>query len=227
MSEIKANILIADDEKRITLLVSDYLNAAGFNTVCCYDGEEALNEIKANKNIDLAILDIMMPGMDGWEATKKIREFSNIPIIMLTARSEEFDQLVGFENGADDYVTKPFSLAVLVKRIEALLRRAKGIKQGESNQKEGLYINRDAYVAYLDGELLQLTLKEYEILLYFNDNAGLVLNRDQILNAVWGFDFEGDARTVDSHVARLRTKLKEYGSLHIKTVYGIGYKYEK
>ena len=227
MSEIKGNILIADDEKRITLLVSDYLNAAGFNTVCCYDGEEALNEIKANKNIDLAILDIMMPGMDGWEATKKIREFSNIPIIMLTARSEEFDQLVGFENGADDYVTKPFSLAVLVKRIEALLRRAKGIKQGESNQKEGLYINRDAYVAYLDGELLQLTLKEYEILLYFNDNAGLVLNRDQILNAVWGFDFEGDARTVDSHVARLRTKLKEYGSLHIKTVYGIGYKYEK
>ena len=227
MSEIKGKILIADDEKRITLLVSDYLNAAGFNTVCCYDGEEALNQIKENKNIDLAILDIMMPNMDGWEATKKIREFSDIPIIMLTARSEEFDQLVGFENGADDYVTKPFSLAVLVKRIEALLRRAKGIKQSESNQKEGLYINKDAYVAYLDGELLQLTLKEYEILLYFNDNPGLVLNRDQILNAVWGFDFEGDARTVDSHVARLRTKLKEYGSLHIKTVYGIGYKYEK
>lgn len=227
MSEIKGKILIADDEKRITLLVSDYLNAAGFNTVCCYDGEEALNEIKANSDIDLAILDIMMPNMDGWEATKKIREFSDIPIIMLTARSEEFDQLVGFENGADDYVTKPFSLAVLVKRIEALLRRAKGIKQSESNQKEGLYINREAYVAYLDGELLQLTLKEYEILLYFNDNPGLVLNRDQILNAVWGFDFEGDARTVDSHVARLRTKLKEYGSLHIKTVYGIGYKYER
>jgi len=227
MSEIKGNILIADDEKRITLLVSDYLNAAGFNTICCYDGEEALNKIKEDSSIDLAILDIMMPNMDGWEATKKIREFSNIPIIMLTARSEEFDQLVGFENGADDYVTKPFSLAVLVKRIEALLRRANGIKQSESSQKEGLYINRDAYVAYLDGELLQLTLKEYEILLYFNDNAGLVLNRDQILNAVWGFDFEGDARTVDSHVARLRTKLKEYGSLHIKTVYGIGYKYEK
>ena len=227
MSETRANILIADDEKRITLLVADYLNAAGFNTVCCYDGQEALNEIQANSDIDLAILDIMMPNMDGWEATKKIREFSDIPIIMLTARSEEFDQLVGFENGADDYVTKPFSLAVLVKRIEALLRRAKGIKQSESNQKEGLYINKDAYVAYLDGELLQLTLKEYEILLYFNDNPGLVLNRDQILNAVWGFDFEGDARTVDSHVARLRTKLKEYGSLHIKTVYGIGYKYEK
>ena len=227
MSENKATILIADDEKRITLLVSDYLNAAGFNTVCCYDGQEALNEIKENKNIELAILDIMMPNMDGWEATKKIREFSNIPILMLTARSEEFDQLVGFENGADDYVTKPFSLAVLVKRIEALLRRSRGVKQSEVNQKEGLYINRDAYVAYLDGELLQLTLKEYEILLYFNDNTGLVLSRDQILNAVWGFDFEGDARTVDSHVARLRTKLKEYGSLHIKTVYGIGYKYEK
>ncbi len=227
MQNGKSKILIADDEKRITLLVSDYLNAAGFTTVNVFNGLEALNSVKNDDTIDLAILDIMMPEMDGWEATKKIREFSNIPIIMLTARSEEFDQLVGFENGADDYVTKPFSLAVLTKRIEALLRRANGLKQSETNQNEGLYINRDAYVAYLDGELLQLTLKEYEILLYFNDNPGLVLNRDQILNAVWGYDFEGDARTVDSHVARLRTKLKEYGSLHIKTVYGIGYKYEK
>ena len=227
MQTQKGKILIADDEKRITLLVSDYLNALGFTTVNVFNGLEALNTIKNDNTIDLAILDIMMPEMDGWEATKKIREFSNVPIIMLTARSEEFDQLVGFENGADDYVTKPFSLAVLTKRIEALLRRANGLKQSETNQKEGLYINKDAYVAYLDGELLQLTLKEYEILLYFNDNPGLVLNRDQILNAVWGYDFEGDARTVDSHVARLRTKLKEYGSLHIKTVYGIGYKYEK
>lgn len=227
MQTKKGKILIADDEKRITLLVSDYLNALGFTTVNVFNGLEALNAIKNDDTIDLAILDIMMPEMDGWEATQKIREFSNIPIIMLTARSEEFDQLVGFEKGADDYVTKPFSLAVLTKRIEALLRRANGLKQSETNQREGLYINKDAYVAYLDGELLQLTLKEYEILLYFNDNPGLVLNRDQILNAVWGYDFEGDARTVDSHVARLRTKLKEYGSLHIKTVYGIGYKYEK
>jgi len=227
MSENKGKILIADDEKRITLLVSDYLNAAGFETLCCFDGKEALNMVKENKDIDLAILDIMMPEIDGWELTKKIREFSDLPILLLTARSEEFDQLVGFENGADDYVTKPFSLAVLTKRVEALIRRAKGIKQADIKKNEGLYINRDAYVAYLDGELLQLTLKEYEILLYFNDNPGLVLNRDQILNAVWGYDFEGDARTVDSHVARLRTKLKEYGALHIKTVYGIGYKYEK
>lgn len=227
MSESKGKILIADDEKRITLLVSDYLTTAGYETLPCYNGLEALNLVKQDKGIDLCILDIMMPEMDGWEATKKIREFSDIPILMLTARSEEFDQLVGFENGADDYVTKPFSLAVLVKRIEALLRRARGIKTTDILKNQGLYINRDAYVAYLDGELLSLTLKEYEILLYFVDNPGLVLNRDQILNAVWGYDFDGDLRTVDSHVARLRTKLKEYGALHIKTVYGIGYKYER
>ena len=146
---------------------------------------------------------------------------------MLTARSEEFDQLMGFESGADDYVTKPFSLAVLLKRIEALLRRKDGMQVINAENKKGLYINREAYVAYIDGELLNLTLKEYEILIYLTDNPSRVLSRDQILNAVWGYDFEGDARTVDSHVARLRTKLKSFGSLHIKTVYGIGYKYEK
>ncbi len=226
MSE-KVKILIADDEKRITDLVSDYFSELGYDCITCYDGEEALIKIREDNKIALAIMDIMMPVMDGWEATRKIREFSNIPIIMLTARSEEFDQLMGFENGADDYVTKPFSLSVLNKRIEALLRRANGIKNNAEAEKNGLYINRDAYVAYLDGKLLSLTLKEFEILVYFTENSGRVLNRDQILDAVWGYDYDGDSRTVDSHVARLRTKLKEYGALHIKTVYGIGYKYEK
>ena len=227
MSEKKPKILIADDEKRITLLISDYLKAQGFETICCYNGLEAVNTINNDSSIDLIILDIMMPEMDGWEALKEIRKTSNIPVLMLTARSEEFDQLVSFENGADDYVTKPFSLAVLAKRVEALLRRASGIKTAEAETQKGLSINRNAYVAYLDGKLLSLTLKEYEILLYFHDNPRVVLNRDQILNACWGYDFDGDARTVDSHVARLRTKLGEYGSLHIKTVYGGGYKYER
>ena len=223
----KKKILIADDEKRITELVSDYLEGQDYVHVCCYDGTEAVEAVKNDPEIALVILDIMMPELDGWAACKEIRTFSEVPILMLTARSEEFDQLVGFENGADDYVTKPFSLAVLGKRIEALLRRANGMTMKKTEDSNGLVINREAYVAYLDGKLLNLTLKEYEILLYFTDNPSHVLNRDQILNAVWGYDFEGDARTVDSHVARLRTKLGEYGSLHIKTVYGIGYKYER
>ena len=223
----KKKILIADEEKRITELVSDYLEGQDYVPVCCYDGTEAVEAVKNDPEIALVILDIMMPELDGWAACKEIRTFSEVPILMLTARSEEFDQLVGFENGADDYVTKPFSLAVLGKRIEALLRRANGMTMKKTEDSNGLVINREAYVAYLDGKLLNLTLKEYEILLYFTDNPSHVLNRDQILNAVWGYDFEGDARTVDSHVARLRTKLGEYGSLHIKTVYGIGYKYER
>ena len=145
--------------------------------------------------------------------------------MLLTARSEEFDQLMGFESGADDYVTKPFSPAVLVKRIEALLRRSKATKTTISDKK-GLVINRDAYVAYMDGSVLELTLKEFEILVYLSDNHSRVLTRDQILNAVWGYDFEGDNRTVDSHVARLRTKLGSFGNTNIKTVYGMGYKFE-
>lgn len=223
----KKKILIADDEKRITALVSDYLTAEGYEVVCVFDGQEAVDVLKKDGDISLVILDIMMPVLDGWAACKKIREFSTVPVIMLTARSEEFDQLVGFENGADDYVTKPFSLAVLLKRVQALLRRAGGIQATLPSFTSGLYINSEGYVAYLDGKLLDLTLKEYEILLYFTQNPARVLSRDQILNAVWGYDFDGDSRTVDSHVARLRTKLGEYGQLHIKTVYGIGYKYEK
>ncbi|MBQ0111471.1 MAG: response regulator transcription factor [Oscillospiraceae bacterium] len=223
----KKKILIADDEKRITALVSDYLTAGGYEVVCVFDGESAVDAVKDDSEISLVILDIMMPVLDGWTACKKIREFSNVPVLMLTARSEEFDQLVGFENGADDYVTKPFSLAVLAKRVEALLRRAGGMQGPIPSDSKGLYINTDGYVAYIDGNLLNLTLKEYEILLYFTENASKVLSRDQILDAVWGYDFDGDSRTVDSHVARLRTKLGEYGQSHIKTVYGIGYKYEK
>jgi len=222
----KTTILIADDEPRITELIKDFLLAAGYDTLVAYDGEEALKIYNEHSEISLIILDIMMPEMDGWQVCREIRKTSNKPVILLTARSEEFDQLMGFECGADDYVTKPFSPAVLVKRIEALLRRSNSVSNFEPQVKKGLIINKDAYVAYMDGEVLELTLKEFEILVYLTDNPSHVLTRDQILNAVWGYDFEGDNRTVDSHVARLRTKLGAFGNTNLKTVYGMGYKFE-
>lgn len=226
MQTQKTTILIADDEPRITELVRDFLINAGYDTVIAFDGEKALSIFNANPNISLAILDIMMPEMDGWQVCREIRKTSSVPIILLTARHEEFDQLMGFESGADDYVTKPFSPAVLVKRIEALLRRANAQEKGIESHKEGFVIDKDAYVVYLDGKALELTLKEYEILVYLSDNPSRVLTRDQILNAVWGYDFDGDNRTVDSHVARLRTKMGDFGNTHLKTVYGMGYKFE-
>ena len=225
MNNEKATILIADDEPRITELINDFLLANGYNTLIAHNGESALKLFNSHSEINLVISDIMMPEMDGWQVCREIRKTSNIPVMLLTARSEEFDQLMGFESGADDYVTKPFSPAVLVKRIEALLRRS-SIKFAEPNIKKGLVIDRDAYVAYMDGVVLELTLKEFEILVYLSDNHSRVLTRDQILNAVWGYDFEGDNCTVDSHVARLRTKLGEFGNTKLKTVYGMGYKFE-
>lgn len=223
--EEKIKILVADDECRITDLIRDFLAASGYEAIIARDGEEALRLFAEHPDLSLAILDIMMPGKDGWQVCREIRETSNLPIILLTARSEEFDQLMGFESGADDYVTKPFSPAVLVKRIEALLRRASATEEAPAAGK-GLVIDQAAYVAYLDGQVLELTLKEFEILVYLTENKSRVLTRDQILNAVWGYDFEGDSRTVDSHVARLRTKLGIYGNTHLKTVYGMGYKFE-
>lgn len=221
----KKKILIADDETRITALISDFLTAAGYETVVAASGEEALQAFEIHKDLSAAVLDIMMPEPDGWQVCREMRKSSDIPIIMLTARSEEFDQLMGFESGADDYVTKPFSPAVLVKRIEALLRRAEG-RVVPAEKQEGLVINKESYVAYLDGNILELTLKEFEILVYLTENKSHVLTRDQILNAVWGYDYDGDIRTVDSHMARLRIKLGNYGNNHLKTVYGMGYKFE-
>ncbi len=219
-------ILIADDEKRICELLSDFFAAAGYEPLTVFDGSEAVDTFKNNENISLVILDIMMPEKDGWAACREIRELSSVPIIMLSARSEDFDMLTGFENGADEYVTKPFSPAVLVKRAEALIKRSNNsVSCADSNQK-GLVIDYGAYVAILDSKPLDLTLKEFEILAYLVKNSGKVLSRDQLLNAVWGYDFIGDTRTVDSHIARLRLKLGEYGAAKLKTVYGIGYKIE-
>ena len=219
-----ANILVCDDDKDIVEAISIYLEQEGYVVFKAYDGLEAINILRSQP-VDLLIIDIMMPKLDGIRATLKIREENPLPIIILSAKSEDADKILGLNVGADDYVTKPFSPAVLVKRIEALIRRsaAAGERPGA---EQGLVIDRDAYVAYLDGTALELTLKEFEILLYLTDNKSRVLTRDQILNAVWGYDFEGDSRTVDSHMARLRTKLGSYGNTHLKTVYGMGYKFE-
>lgn len=221
--ELGEKIIVADDESRITSLVGDFLSAAGYKPVLASDGAEALAAFSENRDAAAVILDIMMPELNGWEVCREIRKQSSVPIILLTARAEEFDQLMGFEAGADEYVTKPFSPAVLVKRVEALIRRS---KTREQDVNRGLRIEREAFVAYLDGKELELTVKEFEILSYLFENKGRVFSRDQILAAVWGYDFEGDPRTVDSHVARLRLKLGDYGNMHIKTVYGLGYKFE-
>ena len=222
-------ILIADDEQKIRALVGGFLKKAGYEVLEAEDGDEAFRLFQANKNeIDLIILDIMMPGLNGWEVCRKVRESSDVPVIMLTARSEEFDMLTGYENGADEYVTKPFSPGVLVKRVEALLRRANG-RGSSKNEKEvsELVFNDEAHEVRLEGKEVDLTLKEYKILKKFLESPGRVFSREQLLDSIWGFDFSGDVRTVDSHVARLRTKLGEWGNKHLKTVYGIGYKIEE
>lgn len=216
-------VLIADDEERIVTLIGDFLENAGYKTVRVYDGVSALEKAKCG-NIDLAVVDIMMPEMDGWQLTREIRKFSDMPIIMLSARSEEFDMLEGFGSGINEYVTKPFSPAVLVKRVDALLKLG-GEKESQKNKNE-LQIDRDAFTVCANGEPVELTLKEFELLCTLYDNAGRVLSRDQLLNGVWGYDYYGDERTVDSHIARLRTKLGSYGATHLKTVYGMGYKLE-
>lgn len=221
----KKKILIADDEERIVKLVSDFLTASGYEVVCAADGREAL-DLFEKVGADLAIIDIMMPEIDGWAVTREIRKKSDIPIIMLSARAEEFDLLTGFESGIDEYVTKPFSPAVLVKRVEALLKRSTGQPLSGEEIKKGLIIDNDAFTAFVDGVPLELTLKEFELLSYLYENAGRVLTRDQLLNAIWGYDYLGDSRTVDSHIARLRTKLGDYGASHLKTIYGMGYKLE-
>lgn len=222
----KKKILIADDEERIVKLVSDFLTASGYEVLSAADGRQALDIFNAHSDIDLAIIDIMMPEIDGWALTKEIRKTSDLPIIMLSARAEEFDLLTGFESGIDEYVTKPFSPAVLVKRVDALLKRSSGKPVSGEEVKKGLVIDNNAFTAFVDGSPLELTLKEFELLSYLYENAGRVLTRDQLLNAIWGYDYLGDSRTVDSHIARLRTKLGDYGSSHLKTIYGMGYKLE-
>ncbi|MEE1185832.1 MAG: response regulator transcription factor [Acutalibacteraceae bacterium] len=223
MENKNIKIIVADDEQRLRELVRDFLCRDGYTVLLADDGYKAVELVEQNPDVALVILDVMMPELDGWAACRKIREISNVLVMMLTARSEDFDQIMAFESGADDYVTKPFSPAVLIKRIEALLKRSKGSFGGK---KQGLYIDSDAYTAYLDGDELDLTVKEFEILRLLNSNVGRVFTRSQLLDIIWGYDYDGDTRVVDSHIARLRTKLGDFGAEKLKTVYGIGYKIE-
>ena len=219
-------ILIADDEELIRKLVCDFLEREGYQPLPAGDGEEALALFEANSDTALLILDIMMPNIDGWEVCRRIRRSSSVPVIMLTARSQEFDELMGFEAGADDYVTKPFSPTVLMKRISVLLRRGGGHQNGVV-EMDGLRLDQAAHSVWIDNAQITLTLKEYSILLTLISNPGRVYSREQLLDDIWGIDFYGDVRTVDSHVARLRMKLGDWGTKNIKTIYGLGYKIEE
>ncbi len=223
-----AKILVADDESLIRKLISDCLKKEGHEVFEAEDGDEAIKLFSENSDIELAILDIMMPEVDGWQVCRKIRETSGIPVILVSARSQDFDQIMGFEAGADDYVTKPFSVVVLMRRVDTLLKR--GVSPVIVNKKQdeirfkNLVIKTDAHVVILNGETLELTLKEFKILLKLASAPGRVFSREGLVDEIWGLDYQGDTRTVDSHVARLRTKLGDWGMKHIKTVYGTGYK---
>lgn len=222
-------ILIADDEARIRRLVCDFLKNAGFETVEAVDGKDAIEKFFSLGSFDLVICDIMMPEADGWEVCKTIREKSAVPFLMLTARSQEFDELMSFESGADDFVTKPFSPTVLVKRVEALIKRSENAtakNDSETIKIDGLVIDIPAHSVAVDSQTIDLTIKEHNILLKLSSNPGRIYSREQLLDDIWGIDFAGDPRTVDSHVARLRTKLGVWGENHLKTVYGVGYKIE-
>ena len=223
MEHIK--ILVVDDESRMRKLVRDFLVKKGYEVLEAADGEEALDLFYADTKIALIILDVMMPKMNGWEVCKEIRQTSNVPIIMLTAKCDESDELIGFELGVDEYVTKPFSPKILVARAEAILRRTNVIGQ-EAVTKEsgGIILDKTAHQVSVDGVEIELSFKEFELLDYFMENKGIALSREKILNGVWGYDYFGDARTVDTHVKKLRSKLGDKGN-YIKTVWGMGYKY--
>lgn len=222
MEDVK--ILVVDDEARMRKLVKDFLSVKGFIVLEAEDGEEALKVFDANKDIKLILLDVMMPKLDGFETLEVIRQYSNVPVMMLTARSEERDELKGYKLGVDEYITKPFSPKILVARVEAVLRRT----MGESEEKliaGAIEIDKVARSVYIDQKPVDLSLKEYELLTYFIENKGIALSREKILNSVWNYDYFGDARTIDTHVKKLRAKMGERGD-YIKTVWGMGYKFE-
>ena len=222
----KLKILVVDDESRMRKLVRDFLVRQDFDVVEAGDGEEALDLFYKDKSIALIILDVMMPKMNGWEVCREVRETSKVPIIMLTAKSEESDELIGFDLGVDEYIAKPFSPKILVARVEAILRRTNKIGEASEVKKAGaIILDKTAHEVKLDGKTIDLSFKEFELLDYFLDNQGIALSRERILNGVWNYDYFGDARTIDTHVKKLRSKLGEHGD-YIKTVWGMGYKFE-
>ena len=217
-------ILIVDDEARMRKLVKDFLTNKGFKVIEAADGEEAVDIFFAQKDIALILLDVMMPKMDGWEVLKTIRKYSQVPVVMLTARSEERDELQGFSLGVDEYISKPFSPKILVARVEAILRRSKAVST-DILEVGGICIDKAAHQVTIDGKEIELSFKEFELLAYFVENQGIALSREKILNNVWNYDYFGDARTIDTHVKKLRSKLGDKGE-YIKTVWGMGYKFE-
>ncbi len=222
MDQLK--ILVVDDEARMRKLVKDFLSVKGFSVIEAGDGEEAVDIFFEQKDIALIILDVMMPKMDGWETCRTIRKYSQVPIIMLTARSEERDELQGFNLGVDEYISKPFSPKILVARVEAILRRSSAASS-ELMELGGIKIDKAAHQVTIDGNNIDLSYKEFELLAYFMENQGIALSREKILNHVWNYDYFGDARTIDTHVKKLRSKMGEKGD-YIKTIWGMGYKFE-
>ena len=217
-------ILVVDDEARMRKLVKDFLVNKGFSVIEAADGEEAVDVFFAQKDIALVILDVMMPKMDGWEVLKTIRKYSQVPVIMLTARGEERDELQGFALGVDEYISKPFSPKILVARVDAILRRSNAAAS-EVLDVGGIRIDKAAHQVTIDGKEIELSYKEFELLTYFVENQGIALSREKILNNVWNYDYFGDARTIDTHVKKLRSKLGDKGEF-IKTIWGMGYKFE-
>lgn len=219
MDNIK--VLMVDDESRMRKLVSDFLTRKGYIVIEAGDGEEALDRFYADKDISLVILDVMMPKMNGWDVCREIRKNSKVPIIMLTAKSDESSELNGFECGADEYIAKPFSPKILTARVDALIRRSYSIDSSEVTDVGGIIIDKAAHIVKIDGQEIDLSFKEFELLTYFVDNKGLALSREKILNNVWNYDYFGDARTIDTHVKKLRKKLGDKGD-YIKTIWGNG-----
>ena len=223
MSEIK--ILVVDDESRMRKLVKDFLVRKDYTVLEAANGEEAVDIFVENKDIALIILDVMMPKMDGWQVCREIRKTSKVPIIMLTAKADERDELLGFELGVDEYITKPFSPKILVARVEAILRRTSSVMDNNIVDLGDIRMDRNAHEVFVDNQPIDLSYKEFELLSYFIDNQGIALSRERILNNVWNYDYFGDARTIDTHVKKLRNKMGEQGK-YIKTIWGMGYKFE-
>ena len=221
----KLKILVVDDESRMRKLVRDFLVKQNFDVLEAGDGEEAVDIFFREKDIALIILDVMMPKMDGWQVCREIRAYSKVPIIMLTAKSDERDELQGFDLGVDEYITKPFSPKILVARVEAILRRSNLLTNEDIISAGGIELNKSAHQVKIDGKDIELSFKEFELLAYFMENQGIALSREKILNNVWNYDYFGDARTIDTHVKKLISKLGEKGEL-IKTIWGMGYKFE-
>lgn len=222
----RLKVLVVDDESRMRKLVKDFLLKSNYEVLEAGDGEEAEEIFFREKDIALIVLDVMMPKLDGWQVCRDIRAYSKVPIIMLTAKSDEKDELLGFDLGVDEYISKPFSPKILVARIEAILRRTNQLSKTEILSCGGIQVDKAAHQVLIDGKEIDLSYKEFELLTYFVENKGIALSREKILNSVWNYDYFGDARTIDTHVKKLRSKMGQKGDM-IKTIWGMGYKLEE